>query len=175
MLYGLKALDTVHLHEQKKSRCHTPPLEPTPLTWSPCRPDCWGCAIQGRETCYAPLIVVKSTVSSLFFKHFISEYSWFNNIVTVSKRTAKGLSHTQTCIHSPPNSPPIQAATWHWAEFLVLYSRTVLVFHFNTAVCTCPSQILWLSLPSLLPLLATTVYCFLLIHYGSLSSEKEVA
>ena len=40
MLYGLKALDTVHLHEQKKSRCHTPPLEPTPLTWSPCRPDC---------------------------------------------------------------------------------------------------------------------------------------
>ena len=86
MLYGLKALDTVHLHEQKKSRCHTPPLEPTPLTWSPCRPDCWGCAIQGRETCYAPLIVVKSTVSSLFFFNILYlEYSWFNNIVTVSK------------------------------------------------------------------------------------------
>ena len=33
-----------------------------------------------------------------------------------------------------------------------------------------------LTIPSLLlPLLATTVYCFLLIHYGSLSSEKEVA
>ena len=25
--------------------------------------------------------------------------------------TVKGLSHTYTCIHSPPNSPPIQAAT----------------------------------------------------------------
>ena len=25
--------------------------------------------------------------------------------------TVKGLSHTYTCIHSSPNSPPIQAAT----------------------------------------------------------------
>ena len=24
------------------------------------------------------------------------------------------------CIHSPPNSPPTQASTWHWAEFPVL-------------------------------------------------------
>ena len=43
----------------------------------------------------------------------------------------KGLSHTYTCIHSPPNSPPIQAATWHWAEFPVLYSRSLLVIHFK--------------------------------------------
>jgi len=28
-----------------------------------------------------------------------------------SQGTAKGLSHTHTCIYSPPNSPPIQAAT----------------------------------------------------------------
>ena len=43
----------------------------------------------------------------------------------------KGLSHTYTCIHSPLNSPPIQAATKHWAEFLVLYSRTLLVIYFK--------------------------------------------
>ena len=54
--------------------------------------------------------------------------------------TAKGLSHIDICIHSLPNSPPIQAATQHWAEFLVLYStgptlkswnsqdRTIMVF-----------------------------------------------
>ena len=31
-----------------------------------------------------------------------------------------------------PNSPsiPTQAATWHWAEFYVLYSRSLLVIHF---------------------------------------------
>ena len=34
-------------------------------------------------------------------------------------------------MHSPPNSPPIQAATWHWAEFPVLYSRTLLGIHFK--------------------------------------------
>ena len=28
------------------------------------------------------------------------------------KWTLKGLSHTYACIHSSPNSPPIQAATW---------------------------------------------------------------
>ena len=46
---------------------------------------------------------------------------------------AKGLSHTYTdgctCIHSPPNSTPIQPATWHWAEFHVLMS--LLVIHFK--------------------------------------------
>ena len=42
--------------------------------------------------------------------------------------TAKGLSHTSSCIHAPPNSPPIQAATWHSADFHMLYSRTFLFF-----------------------------------------------
>ena len=41
--------------------------------------------------------------------------------------TAKGLSHAYTCIHAPPNSPPIQAATRHGAEFPVLSSRSLLV------------------------------------------------
>ena len=32
---------------------------------------------------------------------------------------AKELSHTCTCILSPPNSPPVQTAPLHWAEFSV--------------------------------------------------------
>ena len=32
-------------------------------------------------------------------------------------------------IHSPPNSPPIQAAAKHCAQFHVLYSRALLVIH----------------------------------------------
>ena len=43
--------------------------------------------------------------------------------------TAKGLGHTCTCIHSPPNSAPIQAVTWHWAEFPGLHSRSLLGIH----------------------------------------------
>ena len=38
--------------------------------------------------------------------------------------TGKGLSHTYTCIHFPPNSPRNQAATQYWAEFPVPYSRS---------------------------------------------------
>ena len=60
-------------------------------------------------------------ILSLFFKFLFCIGVW----------TAKGLSHTYTCIHSPPDSPPIQAATQHWAEFPVLCSRTVLVIHFK--------------------------------------------
>ena len=52
--------------------------------------------------------------------------------------TPEGHSPTCTYIHSPPASPPIQAATHHWAEFLVLYSRSlwVVIYFFNIAVCT---------------------------------------
>ena len=49
--------------------------------------------------------------------------------------TAKELSYTYTCILSPPNSPPFQAATQHWAEFPGLYSRTVWSSILNTALC----------------------------------------
>jgi len=45
--------------------------------------------------------------------------------------TAKGLSHTYARIHSPPNSPPIQAAASHWAEPPVLYSRSLPLIHFK--------------------------------------------
>ena len=53
----------------------------------------------------------------------------------------KGLSHTYTRIHFPPNSPPIQAATWHWAEFPVLYGRSLLGVHVK---CSC----LYMSIPN---------------------------
>ena len=43
----------------------------------------------------------------------------------------KGLSHTYARIHSPPNPPPIQAATQHQAESPVLYSMTLLVICFK--------------------------------------------
>ena len=38
----------------------------------------------------------------------------------------KGLSHTYTCVHSPPQSPPIQAATS--SESLILCGESVLFF-----------------------------------------------
>ena len=54
--------------------------------------------------------------------------------------------------NSLPSSPPIQAATYYWAEFPVLCSRTLLVIHFKLAVCACWSQTLWFSLPLFFPL-----------------------
>ena len=46
-----------------------------------------------------------------------------------------GVAKSQTWLsdftYSPPNSPPIQAAIYHWADFPVLYSRTLLVIHFK--------------------------------------------
>ena len=44
---------------------------------------------------------------------------------------SKGFGQMYTWILSPPDSPPIQAATWGWAESHVLYRR-------KTAECTCP-------------------------------------
>ena len=54
-----------------------------------------------------------------------------NNVVIVSTEQQRALSHTYTCIHSLPKPPPIQAATEHWAEFPVLYRRSLLVIHFK--------------------------------------------
>lgn len=46
----------------------------------------------------------------------------------------KGLSHTHTCIHSPRDTPSLEAPTYHWAGFPLLYSRTFLLCILNTAV-----------------------------------------
>ena len=54
--------------------------------------------------------------------------------------TAKRLSHTYTCIHSPPNSPPprlphdIELSSLCWTAGPCWFSML------NTAVCPCPSQ-----------------------------------
>ena len=69
--------------------------------------------------------------STLFFSLFILYWgiaSWQR--CDCSRWKATGLSHTHTCIHSPPDSPPIQAATWHWAEFPVLSRRSFWLSHF---------------------------------------------
>ena len=65
-----------------------------------------------------------------------SQHDWVTHIANQQcfdsfRWTVKGLSHTYMCILSPPNSPPIQAATWHWAEFPVLSRRSLLVIHFK--------------------------------------------
>ena len=63
----------------------------------------------------------------------------------------KGLSHTYTCIHSPRDTPSIQAATYHWAEFPVLYwgpswlsilniAVLSLLFYYYFHICQCLYQ-----------------------------------
>ena len=47
-----------------------------------------------------------------------------HNVMTVSGEQQR-LNHAY--IHSSLNFPPIQAATQHWVEFHVLYSRSLLV------------------------------------------------
>ena len=76
-------------------------------------------------------------------------YSWWT-ICDNFRWIAKGLSHTHTRIHSSPNSPPIQAATRHWAEFSELYSRFLLVTHFkySSVYMTIPNS---LSVPPFSP------------------------
>ena len=50
--------------------------------------------------------------------------------------TAKGLSHTHTCVPSPPISPPVQASRKHWAEPPVPNRRALLLFRFKRgSVC----------------------------------------
>ena len=50
--------------------------------------------------------------------------------------------HHHTCICSPLNSPPIRPAISHWAEFHVLYSRSLLVIHlkYNSVYVSIPDQ-----------------------------------
>ena len=56
----------------------------------------------------------------LFWKianwHCVGHFRW----------TVEGLSCPYLCIPFPPNCPPVQSATWRWAECPVLPSRTLL-------------------------------------------------
>ena len=68
-----------------------------------------------------------------------------NNVVIVLGGHRRD-SAIHTCIHFPPNSLPIHAATWHRAEFPVLRESPCWLPILNMAVCTgSPKFILWLS------------------------------
>ena len=56
-------------------------------------------------------VLPTTTWVNFFFFNFLFyiRVQPINNACNSFRRTAKGLSHTYTCIHSPPNSPPIQA------------------------------------------------------------------
>ena len=68
--------------------------------------------------------------------------------------TAKGLSHTYTCIRSPLNSPSVQAATWHWPEVLVLYRRSLLLIHFKHSR-------VYMSIPNSLTIPSPHKFCYI--------------
>ena len=75
------------------------------------------------------------------------EYSWLT-ILWWFQVNSEG---TQPYIYVHPFSPsppPIQAATEHWAEFPVLYSRALLVIHSNIAVSACWSATASTCIPS---------------------------
>ena len=54
---------------------------------------------------------VAITIYMFLTLYFILAYSRL--CCDTFRQTAQGLSHTFTCIHSPPDSCPIQAATQH--------------------------------------------------------------
>ena len=56
-----------------------------------------------------------------------------NNAVTVSggQQRHSAMRAQVACVHSPPHAPSSQPATWYWAEFHVLYGRSLLVIHFK--------------------------------------------
>ena len=58
------------------------------------------------------------------------EWSWLQCCDSL-RWAAKGLSRWYTCVHSSPNPSPIKTAAWHWAEFPVLFSRSLWVVHFK--------------------------------------------
>ena len=67
----------------------------------------------------------------MFFEsfYFVLGYTPINNTVVMvlgEQWRDWAIRILNTCIHSPPDCPPTQAAPWHWAEFPVLYSRSLL-------------------------------------------------
>ena len=78
-----------------------------------------------------------------FFKNFILYWNIADEQSCDSfSLTAKVLGHSYTCIHFPPNPPPMQAATKYWTEFPVWQSRS---FCWLAILNTCQSQSLSLS------------------------------
>ena len=73
--------------------------------------------------------------------------------LNIWKSTVLRLSHTCTYIPSPPDSPPIPATAWHWAEFPELCSRSLLVLHvkYSHVSTSIPNHLTIPSPPSVTP------------------------
>ena len=68
---------------------------------------------------------------TLNFLFCIGVYSWLTMLWQV---TSKGTQPHICKYPFSPNSPPIQAATWHWAEFPVLFRKSLLVIPFTYSI-----------------------------------------
>ena len=83
------------------------------------------------------LSVTSPTQSHWFLSHCSTDTAFCfcfltfnaNDAVIVSGEQLRDSVIHKHCIHSPPNSPPIQAAKEHWGELPVLYSRSLLVIN----------------------------------------------
>ena len=97
----------------------------------------WNCSGYSGSFCLFRLFGFSLSISQkscwdFFFLtlYFVLEYSCLT-VLWQFQVDSKGPSHTDTCIHSPPDSLPIQAATQRGAEFHVLYSRSLTALHFK--------------------------------------------
>ena len=63
------------------------------------------------------------------------------NAVTISSKQQRDSAiYTYTCIHSSPNSPPIQSVTYIEQSSTCYMLGPCWLSILNIAVCTCPSQ-----------------------------------
>ena len=69
--------------------------------------------ISGCSPKYKRILKTQWESNLIFFQtfYFVLGYTWLT-MFWWFRCIAKGLSHTYTCIHSPPNLPPIQAGTF---------------------------------------------------------------
>ena len=67
--------------------------------------------------------------SIFIYFYFIFDYSWFTKLRF--RYTAKWFSYADTYIHSFSNYFPIFVIVVYWVEFLVLYSRSLLIIYFK--------------------------------------------
>jgi len=94
----------------------------------------WWAAVYGvaqSQTRLKRLSSSSSIPDYLINKQYCDNFRW----------TVKGHSHLYTYIHSPPNSPSIQATTQLWAELRVLNNKSLLVIPFKHSsvymLCIC--------------------------------------
>ena len=89
----------------------------------------------GQRSCYCTCTLnVFSPLHCIFYFlnsfYFIFVYSQLTMLWWFQVNREGTLPYTYMYPFSP-KLPPIQAATEHWAEFPVLYTRSLLVIHFN--------------------------------------------